>query len=242
VIGPGAAGRWAQTSSSCIPRPRLPSTTPNRIAGRGCLGALLWQLISPLGHVRRAVLAERRDLIGPRMASVSSGRPRGGSLPQPWRPWRSRLLSTPDRRALGRGCPGQATPAHHLNALPAAPRRSARRSVSPGRHRPRARRSGPHHQTSAGHARPRPAPDRWSPWPDPGPRPPDRLLIASPVPSIDHRARCAPGVWPPAHAGRRRGDVPQAHAPSLAQRVAGLVSPAQAWPPPSHPLGIGCPV
>jgi hypothetical protein len=29
AIGPVVAGRWAQTPSACIPRPRLPNTTPN---------------------------------------------------------------------------------------------------------------------------------------------------------------------------------------------------------------------
>jgi hypothetical protein len=29
AIGPVVAGRWSQTPSACIPRPRLPSTTPN---------------------------------------------------------------------------------------------------------------------------------------------------------------------------------------------------------------------
>jgi hypothetical protein len=32
AIGPVVAGRWAQTPSACIPRPRLPSPTPNRLA------------------------------------------------------------------------------------------------------------------------------------------------------------------------------------------------------------------
>jgi hypothetical protein len=37
----------------------------------GSLGSPCWgRLMSPLGHVQQAVLAERRDPIGPRMASV----------------------------------------------------------------------------------------------------------------------------------------------------------------------------
>jgi hypothetical protein len=34
AIGPVVAGRWAQTPSACIPRPRLPSTTPNNFRRR----------------------------------------------------------------------------------------------------------------------------------------------------------------------------------------------------------------
>jgi hypothetical protein len=54
AIGPVAAGRLAQTPSACIPRPRLPSTTPNNSPWlpRQHRGG---RLMRPLGHVRRPV-------------------------------------------------------------------------------------------------------------------------------------------------------------------------------------------